>query len=138
MRRAAPTLERLPGACDRPQKLTAVHSILECLVSIDENYGHLIVVLPPQFGVAIDVHLTPLEIGLALKLLKCLLNHSAEMTSVARIHHHLVHTEILNAAVYQAAMVSEKETTGIGPEYQGDLDIRQAHIDQDTLRTRPI
>ena len=76
--RASPTLERLPGVCDHPRKLMPIQSILECHAPIGENYRHFIVVFPPQFGAAIDVHLTPLEIGLALKLRKCLLNYIAD------------------------------------------------------------
>jgi hypothetical protein len=89
----------LPFPGQRPKKLTPVHAILERLASIDKNYGHLVVVLPPQFGIGIDVYRTPLKIGLALELGKCLLNYIAEMTSIARVHHHVVHGKSLNANV---------------------------------------
>jgi hypothetical protein len=68
----------LPFPGQRPKKLTPVQAILERLASIDKNNGHLVVVLPPQFGVGIDVYRSPLKIGLALELGKCLLNYIAE------------------------------------------------------------
>jgi hypothetical protein len=47
-----------------------------------------------------------------LKLRKCLLDDIAEMASVARIHYHVVHTEILNADFYRAAVVRGTEIIG--------------------------
>ncbi len=52
-----------------------------------------------QLRVGIDVHLTPLEVRLALDLRKGLLNCVAKMTSFARIHHYVVHLAIVNADV---------------------------------------
>jgi hypothetical protein len=99
----------LPSPGQRTKELTPVHTIFKRLASIDKNYGHLIVVLPPQFGVGIDVYLTPVKIGLALELGKCLLNHIAKMTSFARIHHHVVHRESLNATVNMAVVIDRLE-----------------------------
>jgi hypothetical protein len=82
-----------------------VHAILECLASIDENYGHLIVVLAMQLRAGIDVHLAPLEVRLALDLRKGLLNFVAKMTPFARIHHHVVHLDV-NADVSHAVKCS--------------------------------
>ena len=79
-----------------------VHAILECLASIDENYRHLIVVLPMQLRVGINVHLAPLEVRLALDLRKGLLNCLAKMTSFARIHHYVGHLAIVNPDVSDA------------------------------------
>jgi hypothetical protein len=84
----------------------SVHAILECLASIDENYGHLIVVLPMELRIGIDVHLAPLEVRLALDLRKGLLNCVAKMTSFARIHHYVVHLAIVNADVSHAVKCS--------------------------------
>jgi hypothetical protein len=78
----------------RTQKLTPVHSILERLASVDENYGRVIVVL---LGFDINIHLAPLEVGIALELRKRLLDDAAKMTSFARIDRHVVHSAILNA-----------------------------------------
>jgi hypothetical protein len=83
-----------------------VHAILECLASIDENYRHLIVVLPMQLRVGINVHLAPLEVRLALDLPKGFLNCLAKMTSFARIHHYVVHLAIVNPDVSPAVKCS--------------------------------
>lgn len=99
----------LPSPGQRTKKLTPVHAILERLASIDKNDGHLIVVLPPQFGVGIDVYRTPLKIGLALEPGKCLLDYIAEMTSITRIHHHVVHRESLNANTNLAVVIDRME-----------------------------
>ena len=69
--------------------------MLERFTSVDENYGNLIGVLPAQFRVGIDVHLAPVEVGLALEMRESLLHHIAEMTSHARIQHHVVHVAIV-------------------------------------------
>jgi hypothetical protein len=99
----------LPFPNQRPKKLALVHSILKRLASIDKNYGHLIVVLQPQFGVGVDVYLTPLKIGLALEPGKCLLDYVAEMASITRIHHHVVHRESLTANVNLAVVIDRPE-----------------------------
>ena len=77
-----------------------VHAVLECFASIDEYYGHLIVVLLPKLGVGIYVHLAPPEVRLALDLRKDLLNDVAEMTPFARIDDHVMHVAIVNASVF--------------------------------------
>jgi len=74
-----------------------VHAVLERLASVDENDGHLIVVFFPQLRVEVDVHIVPLEVGIALKLLQRLLDDVAEMTTLARIDHHVVHRAIVDA-----------------------------------------
>jgi hypothetical protein len=75
-----------------------IHAILERLASVDENYRHLIIVGLPQLGIDIDVNLAPLEVGVALNLGKRLLDEVTEMTTFARIDHHIVHSAIVNAA----------------------------------------
>jgi hypothetical protein len=80
----------------RPQKLKPIHAVLERLASVDENYGHLIVVLLSQLRVDIDVHLAPLEVGITLDLRQRLLDDVAEMTSLARIDHNVMHRAIVN------------------------------------------
>ena len=84
-----------PSTRKDTQKLTSVHAVLECLAAIDKHHRHLVIVLLPQLGVAVDVHLAPLEVGLALKLRKRLLDDVAKMTSIARINHHVVHVAIV-------------------------------------------
>ena len=70
--------------------------VLECFASIDEDHRHLIVVLLPQLGVAIDVKLVPFKVSVTMELRKRLFNYITEMTSLARIHHHFVHKEIVS------------------------------------------
>ncbi len=65
------------------EKLSRAHAVLKCLAAVDEYYRHLIVVLLPQFGVGIDVHLAPLEVGLPLGLRKGLFYDLAEMAALA-------------------------------------------------------
>jgi hypothetical protein len=62
----------------RPQKHMSVHVVLEPLASIDEDHRHLIVVLLPQLGVAIDIHLVPLKTGIGLDLYKRLFDDVTE------------------------------------------------------------
>lgn len=84
------------STCQRPQKPMAVHVVLERLASIDEDYGHFVVVLLSQLWVAIDIHLAPCKVGIALDLRQRLFDYVAEMTSLARIHHHFVHKAIVS------------------------------------------
>lgn len=80
-----------------------VHVIFECFAPINKDHGHFIRVLLPKFRIVVDVHFTPLKLGLALKLRERLLKCLAEMTSFTRIHHHIVHMEILVAGSFAFA-----------------------------------
>jgi hypothetical protein len=82
-----------------PQELLLRHSVFERLSPIDEDNGHLLVVLLLQLGISIDVNFSPLEVGLALHLQEGIFNNIAEMASFARIHYYVVHTVIVNAGV---------------------------------------
>lgn len=92
------------SACQRPQKLAPVHVILKRLASVDEDYGHLFVVLLPQFRIGIDVHFAPREAGFALHLHERFFYHVAKMTTLARIHHHIVHRRIVIAFLLVCAL----------------------------------
>lgn len=97
--RPIPRVFVLLSSRQRIEKLTAVHAVLECLASVDENYGYLVVVLLPHLGVEVDIHLAPLEVSLAQYLRQRLLDDVAEMTSLARIDHHVVHRAIVDGVL---------------------------------------
>ena len=73
-----------------------VHAILERLPAINENHWNLVRVSLLQVGALVDIHLTPLEIGFALNFGERLFHYVAEMTSLPRIHHYIMHVEIVN------------------------------------------
>ena len=83
-----------------PKELILIHAILECLAAVNKDDGHLIVVLPPQLRVTIDVDLMPHKFSLTLGDLERLFDNVAEMTSGTRVDHHFVHGMILCAARY--------------------------------------
>jgi hypothetical protein len=58
---------------------------------VNENYRHFIVEFLQQLWVGINIHLAPLELGIALDLCERLRDYLAEMTSFARIDDYLVH-----------------------------------------------
>ncbi len=47
------------------QEFALIHTVLEGLSSIDENDGHFIIELSPQFVIAIDVYFLPGETAAA-------------------------------------------------------------------------
>jgi hypothetical protein len=79
-----------------PKKIVPAHAMLECFVTINENHWNIVGVLPPQFGVCVDVHLTPLELGLVLSIGESVFNDLAEMAAMTRIHNYIVHIAIVN------------------------------------------
>jgi hypothetical protein len=80
---------RAGSACQPAQKLTFVHAVFEGLAPIDKYHRHFIVELPPQLGVAINIHFLPGEPAAAGKLTKTLLHHFAKVTPLARVNHDL-------------------------------------------------
>ena len=70
--------------------------VFEGFASIDKNYRHFVVVLLLQFSIGVNIHLAPPVVGLVLEFAQSLLDDIAEMTSLARIHHHVVHVAIVN------------------------------------------
>lgn len=79
-----------------PQKITRRHVVFENFASIDKDYRHFVVVLLLQFRTGVNVHLAPPIVGLVLEYAQRLLDHIAEMTSLARIHRNVVHVAIVN------------------------------------------
>jgi hypothetical protein len=63
-----------------------VHAVLEGLAAVDEDDGDLVVVLAAQFGVGVDVYLSPLEAAALMEFDEALLNDLAEMAPFAGIH----------------------------------------------------
>jgi hypothetical protein len=70
--------------------------MLECFAAVNENPWSIIGVLPPQFGVDVDIHLTPSELGLVLSVGERLFNDLTEMAALTQIHHYIVHVAIVN------------------------------------------
>ncbi len=80
-----------PGSafCQLAQKLAFVHSVFEGLAPVDKYHWHFVVKLPPQFGVAIDIHFLPGEPASAGELTETLLHHLAKVTALAGVNHDL-------------------------------------------------
>src|ERR1039458_1389625 len=98
-------MEETSGACgwkpalarQSAQKFLFVHAVLESLAPVDEDDGHFVIELPPQFGVAIHIHFLPGEPAPARELRQAFLHHLAEVTTFARVDHDLA--ELWHAAI---------------------------------------
>ncbi len=90
------------------QEVAHVHPILECLASIDKNNGNLVGKFPPQFGVGVDVYLTPVKVSLVLNLHERVLNNIAEMAVLPGIHHNIVHVAIVIVPVCPGRVPSQQ------------------------------
>jgi hypothetical protein len=51
-----------------------------------------------QFGALVDIHFAPLEVGFALNFGERLFHYVAQMTSLPRIHHYIMHVAIVNVS----------------------------------------
>ena len=76
---------------ESPKELGWVHSVLEGLPSVDEDYGNFFVVLLPEFGVLIDVDFAPGEVVTRLEFCKLLFDDFAEVAAIARVDENFVH-----------------------------------------------
>jgi hypothetical protein len=76
------------------QKFLFVHAVLKSFAAVDENYGHLVVIEPPDLRVGVYVDFTPGEAATFVELYDALFDDFAQMTSFAGInddfpgHHH--------------------------------------------------
>jgi hypothetical protein len=83
------TSERLELTGEPPQKFALIHAVFEGLAAIDEYDWDLIVELPAQFGVAIDVHFLPGKSAAARELGETFFYHFAKVAAFARVNHNL-------------------------------------------------
>ena len=90
------------------QEVAPFHAVFESLAAINENNGNLVGEFPLQFGVGIDVYLTPPKVSLALNLHERVLDDLAEMTILASIDHYIVHVAIVIVPVCLGRMWSEQ------------------------------
>jgi hypothetical protein len=60
--------------------------VLKGFAAIDENYGNLVVIAVPDFGVGVYVDFTPGEAATLVELDDALFDDLAEMTSLAGIN----------------------------------------------------
>src|SRR5271155_1490473 len=80
----------VPGLAGQlTQELLLVHAVLECFPPVDEHNRDLVIKLPPQFTIAIDIHFLPSESAAAGKLGKALFHQLAKMASLSRVNHDL-------------------------------------------------
>ena len=89
----------LLSGCESLEKLTRVHVVFEGLAAIDEDDGDLVVILPAQFRVGIDIDLAPVEVGLGLQVGEGFGDDFTEVASLAGIDDYLVHRAILNGGL---------------------------------------
>src|ERR1700676_4156153 len=68
------------------QKFLFVHAVLKSFAAVDEDYGDLVGIEAPDFGVGVDVDFPPGEAATLVQLDEALLDDFAEMTSLARIN----------------------------------------------------
>jgi hypothetical protein len=68
----------IPSLAGEPlEKFALIHPVLERFAAIDEDDGHLVGELAPQFIVRVHVDLTPLKAASALQFRQCLFNDLA-------------------------------------------------------------
>ena len=105
-----------------------VRPILERFAAINENQWNLVGVLLPQFGVCVDVHFTPFEVGLPLSAGERFFNDFAEMAALSRIHHHIVHFVIVSVSGWASTkhlLLALEEFRSLGIQfisYQENID----------------
>src|SRR3984893_12609210 len=68
------------------QKFLFVHAVLKSFAAVDEDYGDLVGIEAPDFGVGVDVDFPPGEAATLVQLDDALLDDFAEMTSLAGIN----------------------------------------------------
>ena len=79
---------KLPGQLT--QKLALVHAVFEGFAPLDENDRDLVVELPAQFVIGIDIHFLPGERALAGEFCQAFFHDFAKMAALARVNHDLL------------------------------------------------
>ncbi len=69
------------------QELLLVHAVLKRFAAVDEDYGDLVGIAAPDFGVGVNVDFMPGEATMLVQLDEALLDDFAKMTSLAGINH---------------------------------------------------
>ena len=80
-----PMGKRWRSAGQLPHELLLVHAIFERLAAIDEDDRNLIVVLPTQVWIGVNIHVAPVEAAALMEFYEALLDDFAEMASLAGI-----------------------------------------------------
>src|SRR6202163_2961659 len=68
------------------QEFLFIHAVLKSFAAVDEDYGDLVGIEAPDFGVGVHVDFTPGEAATLVQLDDALLDDFAEMTSLAGIN----------------------------------------------------
>ena len=71
------------------QELLLVHSVLECLAAVDENYGDFVVELTAQLFIPVDVNLSPYETASPGQLHDALFHDFTQVTALAGVNQDL-------------------------------------------------
>jgi hypothetical protein len=80
----------VPGLAGQlAEELLLVHAVLECFPPVDEHHWDLVIKLPPQFTIAIDIDFLPGKSATAGKLGEALFHQLAKMASLSRVNHDL-------------------------------------------------
>src|SRR6267378_6464886 len=68
------------------QEFLFVHAVLKSFAAVDEDYGDLVGIEAPDFGVGVHVDFSPGEAAMLVELDDALFDDFAEMTSLAGIN----------------------------------------------------
>jgi len=68
------------------QEFLLVHAVLEGFAAVDEYDGNFVVELAAEFEVGVDIDFAPDEAAAAGEFTEALLDHFAEVTSLAGVH----------------------------------------------------
>jgi len=68
------------------QEFLLVHAVFKSFAAVDEDYGDLVVIEAPDFGVGVYIDFTPGEAAPLVELDDALFDDFAEMTSLAGIN----------------------------------------------------
>ena len=118
------------SADESAQEFPLVHAVLERFATVDENDRNLVVELPAQFRIHIDVDLLPCKAAAARKLGEALFHHFAEMASLSGIYDDATR-------LWHAGEILARENRVIQQQIEGVLKVRW--LDQMASKSfRPI
>jgi hypothetical protein len=108
------------------EKFLLVHAVLEGFAAVDEDYGDFVRVEASDFGIGVDVDLTPTVAAALLELDETLFDDFAEMTSLAGINYDFPRQRHAKECSSAGARFPRPETPVIGRKTIGYETLRTA------------
>jgi len=81
-----PVPTRARSSAQFAQEFLFIHVVFKGFAAVDEDYGHLVIVEAPDFGVGVHVDFSPSEAATLVELDDALFDDFAEMTSLAGVN----------------------------------------------------